>query len=147
DVADRLYRRREQQRLADGGDLGRKALLSRLRPERPEVGRDHDTSDDLAIVFLECGDLSTEVRREVLVAARIEQAEPLLLEGLGEAQVDIAPGVAVAIVGEQATDFLVGGDGSPHRREHRDDVLQAPEEVIGPLEPFTGLAATAEEPG
>ena len=57
----------------------------------------------------------------------------------------VAPGVAVGVVGEQAADHLVGRRAVPQREERRDDVLQAPEELIGPVEAFGRIALAAEE--
>src|SRR6185437_2141297 len=106
-----------------------------------------DARDDLAFGLLECRDLRAEVGREILVAARIDQRVALLLQRLREADVRIAPSIAVAIVREQAAHLLVLRQRAPHRREHGDDVFEPPEEVIGPLEALIRLAAAREEPG
>src|SRR5262249_3603861 len=64
-----------------------------------------------------------------------------------QAKLGIAPGIAVGIVGKQAPHHLVGRAGIPQCQERRDDVLEAPEEVIGPGEAFLGIALAAEEVG
>jgi hypothetical protein len=57
------------------------------------------------------------------------------------------PGVAVAIIWEQATHLLVGLDGLPAIGEVGDHVLQAPEHVIRPVEALGRVALASEEPG
>ena len=59
----------------------------------------------------------------------------------------MAPGVAVAVVGEEPADHLVGLHLVPEVEEDRDHVLQPPEIVIGPLEAGGRVAAAAEEVG
>ncbi len=56
-LAQRLHRRRKQQRLGDGDDLRLQSLLPRLIPEGGEVGRDDHAGDDLGISATERGDL------------------------------------------------------------------------------------------
>ncbi len=72
-----------------------------------------------------------------------------LVAGAGErrrqAELRIAPGVAVGVVREQAGDDLVGRRAVPQREERRDHVLQAPEEEVGPGEALLGIALAAEE--
>ena len=65
---------REQQRLADGHDLGMEALLRRLRPERREIGRDHVADDDLGAGALERRNLRGEIVVHHLIAAGIDAA-------------------------------------------------------------------------
>src|SRR5215213_5315637 len=140
-----LDRAREQQGLADRGDLRPEPLLGGLLPEGGEVGRDRHTGDDLGVGALELGDLGGEVVGLVLVAARVDDLVAGLLEGGGEALLGVAPGVAVAVVGPQGPDDLVVRDVAPEVGEHLDDVLQPPEEVVGPLERLLGVALAAEE--
>src|SRR2546422_10533107 len=78
--------------------------------------------------LLEGRDLGAEVLGEVLEAARIEKLEPLLRERGRGTQFRIAPGITVAVVREEPAHHLVGGDRAPQVEEHRDDVLEAPEE-------------------
>ena len=146
-VAQRLDRDREEQRLAHRRRLGPEALLRRLGPECGEVRRQHDAGDDLGTVILELGDLGREIVRQVLVTARIDQGIAGGGEGLGEAQLGIAPRVAVAVVGVEPADHLVGLDLAPEVEEDRDDVLQPPEIVVGPLEALRRIAAATEEVG
>ena len=146
-VAQRLDRDREQQRLAHRRRLGPEALLRGLGPEGGEVRRQHDAGDDLGIVVLELGDLGREVVGEVLIATGIDQGVAGAGERLGEAQLGIAPGVAVAVVGVEPADHLVGLELAPEVEEDRDDVLQPPEIVVGPLEAFRRIAAATEEVG
>ena len=140
-------------RLADRGHLGLEALLQRLLPEGGEVGRQHDAGEDLAAGVLEGGDLRREVVGEVLVAAGIGELVALLRQHRREADLLVAPGIAVAVVGEQAADRLVGGDLAPHVGEDGDDVLEPPEVVIDVVERLPGRRAAArigllaDEPG
>jgi hypothetical protein len=110
------------------------------------VGRDGHAGDDLGVGRLELGDLGGEVLGAVLVAARVDDLVALLGEDRREAQLLVAPGVAVAVVGPQRRHHLVVADLAPHVGEHRDDVLKAPEEVVGPGERLLGVALAAEEP-
>ena len=64
-----------------------------------------------------------------------------------QADVGIAPGIAVAVVCEEKSDLLVGVDLIPDRGEHHEDVFDAPVVVVGPLEALRRIAAAAEEPG
>src|SRR5262249_58854372 len=83
---------------------------------------------------------------EIRKAAGIDD----LVAGLGErrrkAALLVAPRVAVAVVGPDRAHRLVGLHRVPHVDEDADDVLEAPEEVIGRLESDFGLAAAPEEP-
>jgi hypothetical protein len=105
--------RRKQQRFADGDDLRLKTLLRGLRPEGREVRRDHVACDDLAIRRLEGGNLRGEVVVHHLVAAGIVQPVTGLRERGRQAELGIAPRIAVSIVREQPTDDLVGGQAAP----------------------------------
>ena len=97
----------EQQRLADGGTLRAIALLARLGPEGRPVRRDDDTGDDLAFRFLELRDLRGEIVGQVLVAAGIDEAVALLQQNRREAELGVAPGIAVAIVRERPPTILL----------------------------------------
>ncbi|MCY1273851.1 hypothetical protein D9M70_224650 [compost metagenome] len=145
--AQRLHRGGEQQRLAHRHHLRPEALLARLGPEGGEVRRDHHAGDDLRLGLAERGNLRGEVIGQALEAPRIDQLEALLRQHRREAQLAVAPGVAVAVVGEQPADHLVAAHAAPHGGVGGDHVFQAPEEVVGPLETFLRLAATGEEPG
>src|ERR1700733_10716113 len=127
---------REQDRFADRSGLRLEALLLRLIPEGGEIGRQHHAGDDLAFAFLEGGDLGTEIVGQVLIAARIGELVAELLEYRRKADLLVAPGVAVAVIGKQASDRFVGLQLSPHIGEHRDHVFESPEEVIGVVERF-----------
>ena len=142
-LAERLQRHREQDAFADADRLRLEALLVGLRPEGGEVGRQHDAGDDLDIAALEGGDLRREIVGEVLVAAGIDQRKAVLGQHRREADIGIAPGIAVAVIGEQAADHLVGVELVPHVGEDGDHVLEAPEIVEGVLErlPAGGVAA------
>ena len=152
-LAQRLHRHREQDGLADRGGPWLEALLQRLLPEGREVRRQHDAGDDLAARVLEGGDLRREVVGEVLVAAGIDELVALFLEHRREAHLLVAPGIAVAVVGEQGADRLVGLDLAPHVGEDGDHVLEAPEVVIDVVEglpsrrPARGVGLLADEPG
>ncbi|MDT4840122.1 hypothetical protein FQZ97_739340 [compost metagenome] len=144
--AQRLHRGGEQQRLAHRHHLRPEALLARLGPEGGEVRRDHHAGDDLRLGLAERGNLRGEVIGQALEAPRIDQLEALLRQHRREAQLAVAPGVAVAVVGEQPADHLVARQFLPHRGVGADHVLQAPEEVVGPLEALRRIAAAGEEP-
>ena len=83
---------------------------------------------------LEGVDLRGEIVRQVLVAAGVGQLVAELREHRREADGSVAPGVAVAVVGEEAADLLVGFDLPPHVGVDGDDVLEAPEEMVGVFE-------------
>ena len=59
----------------------------------------------------------------------------------------VAGGDAVGIVGQHHADDLVGRQRQPHLGEHVGDHVEAPEEVVGPLEALLRVALAAEEPG
>ena len=67
--------------------------------------------------------LAGEVRVQVLIAAWIDNLIPLRAH---EAREGPAPGIAIAIVGEQAADFLVGIQLIPHACKHSHQILQDP---------------------
>jgi hypothetical protein len=81
----------------------------------------------------------------VLVAARIGELVAELGEHRREADVGVAPGIAVAVIGEEPTDAPVGIELRPHVGEDGDDILETPEEVIGVVErlPGAGIAGVA----
>ena len=137
---------RKGQRLADGHDFRLESLLARLSPEVLEVRRRGHAADDLDVRLLEGRDLRTEVRLERLISPRVDNGVALFLERRGQTQLAVAPGVAVTVVGEQEAHNLVGRDVLPDVGEHRDDVFQAPEEVVRPFEALLRIAAAAEEP-
>ena len=83
---------------------------------------------------LEGVDLRREVVGQVLIAAGIGERVALLGQHRREADLRIAPGIAVAVIGEQPADLLVGLDLGPHVGEDGNDVFQPPEEVIGVVE-------------
>ena len=151
-VPQRLDRLREEDRLADGCSLGGEALLLGLSPEGGEVWRDHHAGDDFHARRLENVDLAGKIVRQVLVATRIGQRLALCRQDRRDADVRIAPSIAVAVIGKQTADRLVGGQLSPHAGENGDEVLQPPSEVIGVVERcpgagVSGVALLAEEPG
>ena len=143
--AERVDDRREQQRLADGNDLGAEALLRRLRPEGREVGRDHVAGDDLGIDRLERRDLRREVVVHQLIAAGIGEPVAGLCKRRRQAVLRIPPGIAVGVIGEQAAHDFVGRRRIPEREKRPDDVLKSPKEMIGPGEPLGRIALAAEE--
>ena len=136
---------REKQRLGDGDDLRLEALLRGLGPERREIWRDEHARHDLDVGSLECRDLRREVVGEKLEPAGIDQLVAGLRQRRREAALLVAEGVAVRVVGEHAADHLVGTRGIPQRRERAENVLQAPEEVIGPVEALRRIALAPEE--
>ena len=146
-IAQRLDRTGEEQRLAHRRRLGPEALLRGLGPEGGEVRRQDDAGDDLDALVLELGDMGRKIVRQVLITARVDQGVAGAGERLGEAELGVAPGVAVAVVGEEAADHLVGLQLAPEVEEHADHVLQPPEIVVGPLEARRRIAAAAEEVG
>src|SRR6185436_3401514 len=95
DRAERLDRRREQQRLADRRDLRGVALLLGLLPERREVGRDRHAEQDLGVLRLEPGDLRGEVLGAVRVVPRVGDRVTALADDGREPGGRVAPGVAV----------------------------------------------------
>ena len=143
----RLDRAGEEQRLAQGHDLGPQALLPRLGEEGPGVGRNDDAGDDVDALLLEGADLRGKVVVHVLEATRVDEPEPFLRERSREAAPLVAPGVAVAVVGEEASHGLLRLHGLPSGDEVRDHVLEAPEEVVRPVEPLLRIAVAPEEPG
>ena len=86
--------------------FGLKPCWPAWRPEGGEVRRDHHAGDDLGIRRLEGGDLRREIVGQRLVAAGIGEREAGVGQRLGEAELRVAPGIAVGIVGEQAADLL-----------------------------------------
>src|SRR5580704_17790672 len=84
-LAQSLDRDREQNSLADRSGLRLQPLLLRLIPESGEIGGQHHAGDDLALAFLEGGDLGAEIVGEVLIAARIGELVAELLEHRREA--------------------------------------------------------------
>src|SRR5712672_1656037 len=102
-LAERLDGHREQDRLADRGDLRPEALLQRLFPECREIGRQYDPGDDLGVGALERADLCREVVSEVLVAAGVGELVAGLLQHRREPDLFVAPGIAVAVVWKQTT--------------------------------------------
>ncbi len=145
-VAERLDRDWKEQRLADAGGLRAESLLSRLGPERGEVRWDDDARDDLSATVAERCDLRAEIVGEVLIAPGIEQLVPLLLQRRRKAPLRVTPCIAVAVIGEERSHDLVGLELAPHAHEDGNHVLEAPEEMVGPVEPLLGLAASGEEP-
>ena len=106
-VAQCFDRAGEQQRLAQRDDLRLEALLARLGQKGLGIGRDDDAGDDLDAILLEGSDLGTEVLRAILKTAGVDEREAHGSQRLRKAQFLVAPSVAVAVVGEQAADFLV----------------------------------------
>src|SRR5258708_23646360 len=101
DLAERLDRDREKDRLSDRGDLRPEALLQRLFPERGEVGRQYDAGDDLGVGTLERADLCREIVGEILVAAGVGELVASFLQHRRESNLLFAPGLAVAVVLKQ----------------------------------------------
>ena len=146
----RRHGAREEQRLAERDGDGLQPLLLGLGPEVAEVRRREHAGDDLHALVLEGVDLRRVVAAAEREAARIDDGEALLLQRGREADVGIAPGVAVGIVGPQAADDGPRLEVAPHAGEDLDDVLEAPEEVVVPrrgqrrLDVRTELPADAE---
>ena len=63
---------REQDGLGDRDDLGLEILLVGLGPESGQVGRDHNSGDDIGASALEGVDLRGEVIRQVLEATGVD---------------------------------------------------------------------------
>src|SRR4029079_2030680 len=145
--AQRLDDRREQQRLANGDDLRPEALLCRLRPERREVRRDHVAGDNVRAGRLECRDLRREVAVHELIASGVAQLVTGLCQCGRQPKVWITPGIAVGIIWKKTADHLVGRELVPQREERCDDVLQSPEEMVGPGEALLRVAFAPEEIG
>src|SRR5579859_1938680 len=139
----------EQARLRDLRDLHLLcvALLRRLPPEGREVGRQRERVEDLAVLGLELRDLGREVRRAVLVRARVDDGEAGLREQRGERAADR---VAVGVVRVEHADLLVRLDRAvPLRDVGAGEVGDAEAEVVRPLERVLAarLGAAAEVPG
>ena len=120
-------------------------MLPRLREEGLGVGRDHHAGDDVGNL-LERRDLRGKIVVHVLETAWVDQREALRLQRLRKAALLVAPGIAVSVVGEEATDLLVGGYRLPAGEEVADHVFEAPEEVIRPLEALARVPVATEEP-
>src|SRR6185295_1829360 len=146
EIAKRLDCTGEKQRLAERHDFWFEALLPGLGQESFCVWRDDHSSNDFDVVFLERCDLRGEITVHVLETTRIEQCETFLGKRSGESALFVAPRVAVAIIWKQAADFLVGLHRFPAGQEIADDVLEAPEHVISPIEPFPRIALATKEP-
>ena len=144
-VAERLDGRREQHRLGHRDDLGVEVLLLGLGPERAEVGWDRDAAHDLDALVLELADDAREVGVAGLEPTRVDEREAAGVDAGREAGRRIGEGVAVGVVGAQQPDDLVGLDRVPHVDEHPDELLGAPEEVVGPVEPGRRIATATEE--
>ena len=144
-VAQSLDSGREQKRLTDRCHLGLEALLCGLAPEGAEVWRYHHACHDLTSGVLESADIVREIVRQRLIATRIGQLKPLGCQWCGQAQFGMPPGVAIGVVREQTAHFLGDPTVIPEASEVRDDVLEAPEEVIGIGKAFRRITATAEE--
>ena len=91
----------------------------------------------------EGGDLGGEIVGQILVAAGVGQLVAEFVEDRREADLCVAPGIAVAVVGEEPADLLVGVELAPQVGEDGDDVLEAPEEVVGVVERLPGGRAAA----
>src|SRR5262249_38661647 len=100
-LAQRLHRHREQDRFADRGGSWLESLLQRLLPEGCKIGWQYYAREDLAVRVVEGGDLGREGVGQILIAAGVDEGVALLLEHWREAHLLVAPGVAVAVVGEQ----------------------------------------------
>src|SRR6516164_2482614 len=99
-VAERRDRDREEDRFPDRGSPWSQALLARLVPEGGEVGRQDHAGDDIRLGSLESSNLGRKIVREILVAARIGEFVAELVEDRGEADLLVAPGIAVAVIGK-----------------------------------------------
>ena len=145
DRADGLHLGREQQGLADGRGDGLELLLVRLLPEVDEVRRDEDAAEDLAAGRLELADLRRVILGAVLEPAAVDHRVARLLEHRRLTGLGVGPAEAVGVVRPHGADLLVGLELVPHAGEHGGDVLEAPEDVVGPREGLVGRGAAAEE--
>jgi len=109
-------------------------LLSRLRPEGAKVRRDHHACYDLAVCIAERRNLVGEIIRQRLVTARINQIIARIRKRWWQAKLWIAPCVAVRIIREQATNVFRNAALAPDIQKDADDILKAPEKVVGALE-------------
>src|SRR5512139_679565 len=135
----------EKQGLTNGDDLRSEALLCRLRPEGYEIRRDHVAGDDFRARCLERRNLRREIAVHELVAAGIVQLVAGFCEGRRQAQLWVAPGIAIGIVRKKAADDFVGRKLIPQRQERGDDVLEPPEEMVRPGKALLRIALAAEE--
>ena len=71
--------------------------------------------------------------------------EPLRLEEVWKMRIGVH---AVAIVAPQRAEDFVGGQRQPHVREYVAELIEAPEEMVGPFEPLFRVAfdRTVQEP-
>ncbi|MNP08039.1 hypothetical protein D3C76_1000940 [compost metagenome] len=145
-LAQRFDRGGKQQRLAHRDRFGLEALLACLGPEGAEVRWNHHPGDYLDISFFERGDLRREIVGQALEATGIDQLKTLLRQHRWEAELLVAPGIAVAIIGKQAADHFVRRHRAPHRTVGADHIFKAPEKVVGPLEALIRLATPGEKP-
>ncbi len=100
-LAQRLHRRRKQQRLGQRHHLRLEALLTRLIPERGEIRRDdHPPGDDLGISATKRRDLRTEIVGQILEATGVGELEALLGQDRRETDGGVTPGIAVGIIGK-----------------------------------------------
>src|SRR5262249_43076751 len=133
-LAKGFNRRWEENGLTNRGDLRLQSLLEGLIPESGEVRWQHHAGDNVAFRLLESRYLRGEVVQEVLITAGIGKLVAELVEHRRESELLVAPGVAIAVVGEQSADGFVRLQLPPHIGEDGDDVLKSPEIVIGVVE-------------
>src|SRR5271166_4554157 len=108
DLAQRLHCRGKGDRLAHRDNFRPEPLLARLRPKVLEVGGGWNAADDLDPSFFVGRDLRAIVRLERLEATGVDDRVAHLRERRRQSELGVAPGVAVAVIGEEKTDDLVG---------------------------------------
>ena len=96
---------------------------------------------------LELADLRREVLGAVLEAAAVDDLVAGLREHRRLPGLRVGPGETVGVVRPHLADGLVGLERVPHGDEVGGDVLEAPEEVVGPREGLVGRGAAAEVVG
>ena len=99
-----------------------------------------------AFAFLKAARVAREVVVGLRVEARVDQLVAGLLERGGKPVFLSAQRSAVRIVRVEGADGLVRRHLCPHVHEDGDDVLEPPEEVVGPLERLRRIALASEEP-
>src|SRR3954451_631138 len=118
----------KQKGLSDSDDLRPETLLRRLRPKGGEVGWNHVAGNDFAIRCFERGDLGREVVVHHLITAGIDQLVPRLGKCRGQSELRVTPRIAVSIVREEATNYLITRRRIPQCQERANDVFKTPEE-------------------
>ncbi|MPM79120.1 hypothetical protein SDC9_126151 [bioreactor metagenome] len=146
-VTQRLDGTGEQQGLAQRDDLGLEALLTRLSEKSLGVRRNHHARDNLHTSPFKGRYLRGKVLRSALKTPRIGERKTHVGQRLGETQLLVAPGIAIAVVGEQTAHLLVGLHALPALGIGGDHVFQAPEDVIRPVKTGLRIAIAPKEPG